>query len=89
MLSDTLSKIHHRFYVPLIFYFFFIFVIIFLGEGDPHFVGFEGEKYDVMGENLKWFNLLTDKDTQANAFFEEVCLNPWTMMGEIAIRFKN
>lgn len=37
--------------------------------GDPHFVGFGGEKYDVMGEVGKTYNILSDKGLQYNAEF--------------------
>lgn len=37
--------------------------------GDPHFVGFGGEIYDVMGEPGKIYNILSDKDLQYNAEF--------------------
>ncbi len=38
--------------------------------GDPHFVGFGGEKYDVMGEVGKTYNVLSDKGVQYNTTFE-------------------
>jgi len=37
--------------------------------GDPHFMGFHGEKYDVHGEPRKVYNILTDGDVQYNAWF--------------------
>lgn len=39
--------------------------------GDPHFVGADGEKFDVQGEAGKTYNILSDKDLQVNAKFEE------------------
>ncbi len=39
--------------------------------GDPHFVGAEGGKYDVMGEHGKIYNILSDKGIQFNAQFAE------------------
>jgi hypothetical protein len=39
------------------------------GWGDPHFVGADGEKYDVQGEAGKAYNLLSDKGMQVNAMF--------------------
>ena len=39
--------------------------------GDPHFVGADGGKFDVMGEVGKTYNILSDKDFQMNARFDE------------------
>ncbi|MBX2860290.1 MAG: hypothetical protein KTR14_03585 [Vampirovibrio sp.] len=39
--------------------------------GDPHFVGFDGGKYDVMGENGNVYNILSDKGFQYNAQFDQ------------------
>jgi len=44
-------------------------------NGDPHFVGFQGEKYDVQGEPEKWFNILSDAEVQVNAFFSQMYYN--------------
>ena len=38
--------------------------------GDPHFVGFQGGKYDVMGEVGKTYNILSDKNFQINGQFD-------------------
>ncbi len=38
--------------------------------GDPHFVGAEGGKYDVMGEPGKVYNILSDRGIQMNARFD-------------------
>lgn len=38
-------------------------------SGDPHFVGFRGQKFLFNGEIDKHFNLLSDSDIQINAFF--------------------
>lgn len=38
--------------------------------GDPHFVGFDGGKYDVQGEAGKVYNILSDQNIQYNARFE-------------------
>jgi hypothetical protein len=40
------------------------------GWGDPHFIGADGEKYDVQGEAGKFYNLLSDRDIQVNAKFD-------------------
>ncbi|MBY0449566.1 MAG: hypothetical protein K2X01_02940 [Cyanobacteria bacterium] len=37
--------------------------------GDPHFVGFQGGNYDVMGEVGKTYNILSDQKFQVNATF--------------------
>jgi len=42
-------------------------------SGDPHFVGFGGEKYNILGENMKWFNLISAADFQMNALFQSAC----------------
>lgn len=39
--------------------------------GDPHFVGYNGESYDVMGIPNRFFNILSDYNVQCNAFFKE------------------
>eukprot|EP01003_Olkasia_polycarbonata_P000539 NODE_110_length_1511_cov_17.622435_g81_i0.p2 GENE.NODE_110_length_1511_cov_17.622435_g81_i0~~NODE_110_length_1511_cov_17.622435_g81_i0.p2 ORF type:complete len:448 (-),score=135.25 NODE_110_length_1511_cov_17.622435_g81_i0:125-1468(-) len=41
--------------------------------GDPHVVGYHGEKFDFKGEVGKVFNLLTDSDIQLNALFDRSC----------------
>ncbi|WP_020558679.1 hypothetical protein [Thiofilum flexile] len=38
--------------------------------GDPHFVGAEGDTYDVKGDNDKIYNLLSDKGIQLNSTFK-------------------
>jgi hypothetical protein len=37
--------------------------------GDPHLVGFDGEKYDVMGQPGKTYNMLSDQGIQYNTTF--------------------
>jgi hypothetical protein len=37
--------------------------------GDPHLVGFDGEKYDVMGQPGKTYNMLSDEGVQYNTTF--------------------
>ncbi len=39
--------------------------------GDPHFVGAEGGKYDVMGSPGKIYNILSDQSIQFNAKFDK------------------
>lgn len=58
--------------------------------GDPHFVGFKGNKYDVMGQPDHFYNLLSDSNVQYNAKFV-----PWkgnekaTVVGEAGIQVGN
>jgi fibro-slime domain-containing protein len=54
--------------------------------GDPHFVGLQGERYDVDGEPNKWFNLVSDVNFQLNAHFVRGCSNTnSTALGSIAM----
>lgn len=39
--------------------------------GDPHFIGEDGGKFDVMGEAGKTYNLLSDTGIQVNGLFEQ------------------
>jgi hypothetical protein len=39
--------------------------------GDPHLVGFDGEKYDVMGQAGNTYNMLSDQSLQYNATFAQ------------------
>eukprot|EP01113_Clastostelium_recurvatum_P037701 TRINITY_DN553_c0_g1_i9.p2 TRINITY_DN553_c0_g1~~TRINITY_DN553_c0_g1_i9.p2 ORF type:complete len:294 (+),score=93.43 TRINITY_DN553_c0_g1_i9:811-1692(+) len=54
---------------------------------DPHFVGLQGERYDVMGEPEKWFNIVSDKDFMMNAFYHQNTnhLRGRTIMQQVAI----
>ena|GEM_PF-2100488 len=45
-------------------------------RGDPHFVGFGGEKYDVMGQPGKTYNILSDKGLQYNTTFDHLPGSP-------------
>jgi hypothetical protein len=36
--------------------------------GDPHFLGFDGSKFDFFGVPNEWFNIITDATFQLNAF---------------------
>ncbi|WP_373533562.1 hypothetical protein [Vampirovibrio sp.] len=54
--------------------------------GDPHFVGFGDEKYDVMGEAGKIYNIVSDRDLQLNARFVDFKKQPGgTVMDEAGI----
>jgi len=57
--------------------------------GDPHFVGLHGEKYNVMGEPNKYFNILTDTDIQVNALYIDPCetkIKNATVLGLVGIK---
>ena len=41
-------------------------------QGDPHFTGANGQKYDIQGKAGTIYNILSDKDLQVNAKFQ-----PW------------
>jgi hypothetical protein len=42
--------------------------------GDPHFVGFNGEGYDFMGEPDEYYNIITSERFQLNAHFAKTVL---------------
>ena len=52
--------------------------------GDPHFVGADGEKYDVQGEAGKAYNLLSDSGIQVNALFSTYAGN-MNVMSKIGV----
>lgn len=56
--------------------------------GDPHFVGLEGEKYDVMGNDKKFYNILSDNVIQYNARFDayEKYQKGGTVIGQAGIQ---
>lgn len=56
--------------------------------GDPHFVGADGEKYDIKGEAGKTYNILSDKNLQLNAAFRAK-ESDQTLMGSIGATIKN
>lgn len=56
--------------------------------GDPHFVGAEGESYDIKGEAGKTYNILSDKNFQLNAAFRAKGSDQ-TLMGSIGAVIRN
>ena len=58
-------------------------------SGDPHFYGFRGQKYDVMGQSYEIYNLITSPALQINSRFVPYFRLPnqivptGTMMGEL------
>jgi hypothetical protein len=53
--------------------------------GDPHFTGFDGETYDVMGEAGKTYNLLSDKGVQVNGKFVQWGDKGATVLGSVGL----
>lgn len=51
--------------------------------GDPHFVGDDGGKYDIQGEDGHIYNMISDKDLQYNARFVQWA-NPGTTVVDLA-----
>ena len=58
-------------------------------HGDPHLVGFDGEKYDVMGQPGKTYNMLSDKNVEYNTTFEQWGGNGATVIGKAGIQVGN
>eukprot|EP00824_Muranothrix_gubernata_P006673 TRINITY_DN18606_c0_g1_i1.p1 TRINITY_DN18606_c0_g1~~TRINITY_DN18606_c0_g1_i1.p1 ORF type:complete len:461 (+),score=85.31 TRINITY_DN18606_c0_g1_i1:170-1552(+) len=58
-------------------------------EGDPHFKGFHGGEYDVMGEPDKAYALVSDVDFQVNGKFVSYPGEDATYVGELAVRAKS
>jgi hypothetical protein len=54
--------------------------------GDPHFVGDDGETYDVMGEAGKTYNILSDKGIEYNATFQTYGTDGATTIGQAGIQ---
>ncbi|MEB3206798.1 MAG: VWD domain-containing protein [Vampirovibrionales bacterium] len=54
--------------------------------GDPHFVGFDGEQFDVQGEEGKTYNIITDKNYLFNARFDRYTNPGTTIMGEVYVQ---
>lgn len=53
--------------------------------GDPHFIGADGDKFDVQGEAGKIYNLLSDENFQLNGKFEAFGKDGATVVGNAAI----
>lgn len=53
--------------------------------GDPHFIGADGDTYDVQGEAGKTYNLLSDKGFQMNGTFEKYGNDGATVVGKVGI----
>ncbi len=53
--------------------------------GDPHFVGDDGEKFDVQGDVGKIYNLVSDRDLQINSKFIAWGNGGATVMGQVGI----
>ena len=48
-----------------------------ISGGDPHFVGFKGQKYDVMGQSHEIYNLITSSNLQINSRFVSYYKTPF------------
>lgn len=57
--------------------------------GDPHFIGADGDKFDVQGEPGKIYNLLSDRNFQLNGQFEAWGNGGATVVGTAAINADN
>jgi hypothetical protein len=57
--------------------------------GDPHLEGFDGEKYDVMGQDGKIYNMLSDKGVQYNTKFSKWGEGGATVISEAGIQVGN
>ena len=61
--------------------------------GDPHFYGFMGQKYDVMGQSYEIYNIITSPSLQINSrfipYYKTLTQSQptGTMMGELGIKF--
>lgn len=53
--------------------------------GDPHFIGADGDKFDVQGEAGKTYNLLSDRGFQMNGRFDSWGGAGATVVGEVGI----
>jgi hypothetical protein len=66
-----------------------IFVVYSKFIGDPHFYGFKGQKYDVMGQSYEIYNIITAPYLQINSRFTPYyktlgqAVPTGTMMGEL------
>lgn len=53
--------------------------------GDPHFIGADGDIYDVQGEAGKTYNLLSDRSFQMNGRFDQWGTGSATVVGQVGI----
>jgi von Willebrand factor type D domain len=53
--------------------------------GDPHFIGQDGDQYDVQGEAGKTYNLLSDQNFQMNGQFDSFGTDGSTVVGKVGI----
>lgn len=53
--------------------------------GDPHFIGQDGDQYDVQGEAGKTYNLLSDQNFQMNGQFDAYGDGGATVVGKVGI----
>lgn len=53
--------------------------------GDPHFIGADGDKYDVQGQAGKSYNLLSDQGFQMNGRFDKWGDGDATVVGKVGI----
>ena len=53
--------------------------------GDPHFLGDDGGRYDIQGEDSAMYNMLSDKNLQYNAKFEYWNGTTGTVVGELGV----
>lgn len=57
--------------------------------GDPHFIGADGDRFDVQGKAGKIYNLLSDRGFQLNGQFEAFGSDGATVVGKAAINADN
>jgi hypothetical protein len=55
---------------------------------DPHFIGIQGESYQVQGEKNKWFNAVSSPKFQYNMFFSAACDNKGDLTAITAVALK-
>lgn len=57
--------------------------------GDPHLVGFDGEKYDVQGAAGKTYNMISDQNFQYNTKFESFGTSGANVVSQAGIKVGN
>lgn len=57
--------------------------------GDPHFIGADGDRFDVQGKAGKTYNLLSDRGFQLNGQFDAYGSDGATVVGKAAINADN